>query len=60
MGEWLIAMALVMAAYCWGRQVGHSNYERGLVRELQAGRSPKARALRAVIVDESISQEIDR
>lgn len=57
MGEWLIAMVVAFATYAWGRWDGARIYERELAEEIEAGRSPAARAMQAAMRQ---SPEIDR
>lgn len=59
MNEFFVAM-MVAGAYVLGQYIGHRWAVYRFVAAVQAGRSPKARALRAVMLDDRISQEIDR
>lgn len=58
--EWLIAMGVALATYAWGRWAGARAFSRRLIKAIEEGRSPMARALRAVLLDPRISSEIDR
>lgn len=59
MNEFFVAM-LVAGAYVLGQYIGRKWAVYRFVLAIEAGRSPKARALRAVMLDDRISQEIDR
>lgn len=56
----LFGAMLVAGAYVLGQYIGHRWAVYRFSAAVQAGRSPKARALRAVMLDDRISSENDR
>ena len=55
-----LAAGLIAGALVVGRVLGARGERRRIAVAIALGRSPKTRALRAVLADETISEEHDR